>query len=140
VDSRDKARALGTWWDSFDEESMTLTVMRQMWSGFDEEVIFPAKYVVCNLCNGTGSHINPAIDAHGISAAEFEDDPQFGEDYHNGVYDVACYACNGKRVVATIDEDNLNRQQLKDLEWIEELKQDAEDCLAEQESERRHGA
>ena len=69
-----------------------------------ELISLPAKYDVCGTCNGKGSHVNPSIDAHGISPEEFDEDPDFREEYLSGMYDVDCYECHGKRVVPVIDE------------------------------------
>lgn len=73
--------------------------------GDDEDKLFlPFKfeYAVCGTCDGRGTHVNPSIDAHGISSDEFDDDPDFRENYFNGMYDVTCYECYGKRVVPNI--------------------------------------
>jgi len=58
-----------------------------------------AKYIVCPTCEGEGKTVNPNIDAHGLSAEDFREDPDFAEDYLSGLYDVTCRACHGKRVV-----------------------------------------
>jgi DnaJ-class molecular chaperone len=50
---------------------------------------------ICPACNGNGSHVNPAIDAGGISSQEFADDPDFAEAYMSGMYDLPCEKCNG---------------------------------------------
>lgn len=65
----------------------------------------PGKYEVCGRCTGKGTHVNPAIDGHGITSEEFEQDPDFEEAYFGGVYDVPCYECKGKRVVLVVDEE-----------------------------------
>ena len=56
-------------------------------------------FEACSRCNGTGKHVNPAIDGHGISMQEFADDPDFAEEYISGAYDIPCDKCRGKRVV-----------------------------------------
>jgi hypothetical protein len=43
--------------------------------------------------------VNPSIDSHGLSREDFDQDPDFEEDYFSGVYDVPCYVCSGARVV-----------------------------------------
>ena len=60
---------------------------------------------VCHRCSGKGSHVNPAIDGHGISAQEWNDEwtEEDRENYHSGVYDIPCHECSGKRVVWAID-------------------------------------
>ena len=71
------------------------------------------KYQVCPVCEGEGRHVNPNIDAHGLTWADFHDDPEFAEDYKNGMYDIPCNGCGGKRVVTKAR--------------IKELQQNAED-------------
>ena len=57
------------------------------------------KYVVCPVCDGEGTTVNPNIDAHGLTAEDFAEDPDFAEDYASGAYDQPCAACHGKRVI-----------------------------------------
>jgi len=67
--------------------------------GEDYWVAFPARYEVCGNCNGKGHHVNRAIDGNGLSADDFNEDPDFAEAYFSGVYDVPCDECHGNRVV-----------------------------------------
>lgn len=59
-----------------------------------------SKWIICPVCLGEGSTVDPAIDCHGISAEEFREDPDFAEEYFAGTYDVVCAGCEGLRVVA----------------------------------------
>lgn len=52
------------------------------------------KWMICPICRGEGSHVNPNIDAHGLTAEDFND-RDFQESYHRGDYDVQCKTCNG---------------------------------------------
>ena len=61
----------------------------------------PMEWGVCPTCQGEGKHVNPSIDAHGLSAEDFAEDPEFAEDYMRGTYDVPCHECQGQRVVPT---------------------------------------
>jgi hypothetical protein len=70
-------------------------------------------YIVCPVCEGEGTTVNPNIDCNGLSAEDFRDDPDFAEDYMSGVYDITCKACNGLRVIKP--------------ERVEELQQNAAD-------------
>lgn len=56
-------------------------------------------FAVCPTCEGRGSHVNPGIDAEGLSAEDFAEDPDFEESYFRGDYDVPCAECGGARVV-----------------------------------------
>jgi hypothetical protein len=76
------------------------------------EVELPTHYEVCGLCRGEGKHVNPAIDAGGLSGDRM-DDPEFMEGYMSGVYDIACNSCKGKRVVQALDENACTPEQLE---------------------------
>lgn len=83
----------------------------------------PGRRIVCERCHGEGQHVNPVIDGHGLSAEDFEEDPDFREDYLRGVYDIPCAACGGRRVVDVLDEEaaltshpELLRRYYEDLE------------------------
>lgn len=109
-----------------------LTVKHKLYNddGDEEWVVLPAKYEVCDRCQGRGSHVNPSIDGHGLSQEDFDEDPDFREDYFSGRYDVACYSCGGLRVVLTEDESMFNDAQKADMVrlnafWEEELADDA---------------
>jgi len=75
------------------------------------EVQLPTKWEVCSTCRGEGTHVNPSIDAGGLSADDFADDPDFSEDYMSGVYDQPCNRCEGRRVVRQVDLDKLPADQ-----------------------------
>ncbi len=71
------------------------------------EIEIPARYEVCETCDGRGTHVNPSIDRRGISAREMHEDPDFADDYRRGTYDVQCNECAGRRVVLVpVDEDH----------------------------------
>lgn len=120
----------------FDEQRMLLTYVIPSEEDEDEEeeISFPAKFEVCDICNGKGQHVNPSIDCHGLTSDDFAEDPDFAEGYFSGRYDVACYCCHGQRVMPVVDEDRLTPEQKKALERLND-KQRAD---AEFESECRH--
>lgn len=66
------------------------------------ELLLPGEYIVCTKCRGEGKHTNPAIDSHGISQEEFDENPGFQEAYMNGVYDIPCEKCNGERLLPRV--------------------------------------
>lgn len=99
------------------------------------EVELPMKWEVCHVCNGEGKHVNPAIDAGGLSA-EMQDDPDFIDGYMGGVYDVACNACSGRTTVPACDWDALTPEQAE--LYKAQLQADAE-CEAERLAEIRMG-
>jgi len=95
---------------------------------------FPAKTIVCPRCQGTGTHVNPAVDGHGLTADELQDE-DFSESYTSGTFDVTCEMCEGERVLPEVDTDRLTKRQR--ILWIELEKRKAEDrraAMAERES------
>ena len=95
-----------------DVKNMTATFLDEE----DEEHTVHLEYEVCGTCSGKGNHVNPSIDAHGITPEEFAEDPGFREDYFSGVYDVTCYECKGQRVVLTVNEAETAKATLKVIE------------------------
>ena len=93
------------WYVSFNERTMTAIVINEDDNGNEVERKVKCHYEVCDTCRGTGSHVNPSIDCGGLTSEDFDDDPDFREDYFSGVYDVTCYECNGKRVVPVTEEE-----------------------------------
>lgn len=61
-------------------------------------------WMVCPVCEGEGTTVDPAIDGNGLTREDFDEDPDFGESYWSGAFDITCRACKGKRVV---DQDRL---------------------------------
>lgn len=97
---------------------------------------FPTHKAVCPVCNGTGSHVNPAIDSNGITREQFDEDPDFMEDYMSGYYDVTCYTCRGANVVDEVEWDKVDPDIAKEWdEWCES----AADLAACYAAERRMG-
>lgn len=100
----------------------------------------PIKFDVCSVCQGKGTHVNPSIDAGGLSREDFDDDPDFERDYFGGTYDVQCYGCNGKRVEAVLDRDGvLTDEQRKAIAYLDDGADADAEYDAECEAERRAG-
>lgn len=107
----------------------------------EEEVLeFPAKFEVCWRCRGEGSHVNPAIDGHGLSQEDFDEDPDFRENYFSGVYDVPCYECKGYRVTLVMDESRFTEEHKASMVLLEKQWEWEARDRAEAEMERRMGA
>lgn len=99
---------------------------------------YPATFAVCPRCDGTGTHVNPSIDANGLTCADFDEaGPQFYGDYMRGAYDVRCEECHGQRVVAVLDRDSCTPEQ---LERVKESERDIAEMHAIAAAERRMGA
>ena len=106
-------------------------------TGEGDEIEIPAKYEVCETCDGKGSHVNPSIDSHGLSREDFDEDPDFAEGYFEGRYDVPCNECHGNRVSPVVDEERCDSDLLKKVnDWIEDHYAYQREC----EAERRMGA
>ena len=132
MDRRDRNHK---WYSSFDEKSMLLVLEGA--GPDDEDLEIPARFEVCETCDGKGTHVNPGIDAHGLSAEDFAEDPDFAEDYFSGAYDVSCNECGGRRVVPVVDENRATAAMIK---IVEDTIQDRYDYEAEVAAERRMGA
>ena len=135
-EARDRASACASF-EQFDEATRTLVV--QAGEG-EEPVRFPARREVCPTCEGKGSHVNPDVDSHGITAAEMFEDGDFAEDYFGGVFDVPCFECNGLRVVSVIDRELAEQQGLHaELAAYDQVADDRARDYAEHLAERRAG-
>ena len=78
-----------------------------------EGEIIPSTVKVCFTCQGRGSHVNPDIDSHGITASEMSElGEDFQESYFSGVYDVDCAQCKGNKVIAVVDHNACNIRKL----------------------------
>lgn len=64
----------------------------------DGRIKVQMKYEVCGMCQGSGKTTNPNIDCGGISQEDFDEDPDFEEEYFSGRYDITCAQCKGLRV------------------------------------------
>jgi hypothetical protein len=133
MDHRDSAH-LEKWWDSIDEKSSTVTAT--VFTGEDgdeEEKQIKFQYQVCPICDGKGSHVNPSIDAHGLSSEDFAEDPDFANDYMSGRFDQPCNLCHGNRVTPwPVEED--------DVKAVQDLINGRFEIEREYEAERRMGA
>ena len=71
------------------------------------------QWIICVACDGEGTCVNPDIDANGLTAEDFDEDPDFAEAYFDGAYDVTCAACGGR---GSIRRSHLNtlRQHAED--------------------------
>jgi len=139
MDRRDYASEM-RWWKTIDRSKMTATLGIDLWPDDEDEDALAikgdeieVKFVVCGTCDGRGSHVNPSIDAHGLTGADFAEDPDFAEEYFSGAYDQPCNECGGASTVP-IPRDETIWKAIQD-KW----RDDAE-CRAEVEAERRMGA
>ncbi len=87
----------------FDERKMIAFIELYEW---DEHLQVNVRFEVCPTCHGHAKHVNPSIDAGGLTDEDFDRDPDFYEQYMSGLYDVNCYECKGRAVVPALDKDN----------------------------------
>lgn len=66
-------------------------------------------WVICTLCRGDGTVVNPSIDAGGLSADDFADDPEFADNYRAGVYDITCPRCAGAGKLRAAELERVER-------------------------------
>lgn len=69
----------------------------------------PARWEICSRCEGDGTHVNPNVDGHGITAEEWDRDwdDESREGYFRGDYDVPCHDCGGSGKVKVPDLDQI---------------------------------
>lgn len=100
----------------------------------DGVITAQTKNEVCDQCQGSGTMVNPSIDAGGISGDDMHDDPEFAEAYFSGAYDMTCNCCKGRRVVASLTFPEAIQKAIRVFET------DAYDHAAESAAERAMGA
>lgn len=107
------------------------------------EHVLPYALVICPSCQGRGSYVNPAIDAHGITGEEWDRDwdDEDRERYLSGGYDVTCDDCHGVRVVPEPVEPKENASAAHRAAWdaFWSWCEDESSYRAECEDERRMG-
>lgn len=113
MDYRDVAANRRKWYERIDENKMIAEV-EISWEDDDEGeivelVTVPIIFDVCEVCQGKGRYVNPAIDSHGITADEWSDwDDEEREGYISGRYDITCEECGGIRVVPVVDKQRCD--------------------------------
>jgi len=102
ADIRDYASE-GRWWASID--GLT-AISKDSHYDSDENIVIrestkvPIRFEVCNICEGRGEYVNPAIDSHGITGEEMDElGEDFFDDYRSGIYNIPCGLCKSDRVV-----------------------------------------
>lgn len=77
------------------------------------------RWIVCPDCRGRGAMTLKRI---AIPAEEFHDDPDFFDDYRNGVYDEPCDQCGGRTTVWAADLSALDPQIREDVwRYLDEM-------------------
>ncbi len=120
-DSRVQAGQRTDWYKSINPSNMcAVIVLTDEESGDEVEHTVSFKFAVCPTCRGKGSHVNPSIDAGGITSSEWEEwDEEDRESYMSGAYDVQCYECKGNRVIPEMDRDSVSPELLEQIDRID---------------------
>lgn len=118
-DHRDVAGHLPRWM-RIDEERGTITFDIEDDEGF-RAVTVRLEWEVCGTCGGAGKHVNPSIDSHGLTREDFDEDPDFREDYFSGRYDVTCNECGGRRVVPTSEDPLFVERRREEWSYAREI-------------------
>lgn len=98
------------------------------------ELTVQTKFEVCGQCEGSGTMVDPRVDAGGLSQEDFDEDPEFREDYFSGRYDMTCNQCKGQRVTPALIFPKAIQEAVEDFE------RDSWDDAAESAAERAMGA
>ena len=87
-----------------DHKAMTFTVTREDDNGEEVSYTLPVKWEVCHTCDGSGTHMDPSIDAGGYWGDEDDRDEYTGESrYARGDYSVTCHTCGGRTTLLAVD-------------------------------------
>jgi hypothetical protein len=100
----------------------------------------PHRWEVCDLCNGKGTHVNPSIDSGGLSAEMLHDDPDFSDNYRDGMFDQQCNQCGGRTTVPVADVSRCTWAQKRRLVELRQDERARAECDAESAAERAMGA
>jgi len=68
----------------------------------------PTHWEICSSCEGEGTS---SAYLGSFTQEDFDEDPDFAEDYMSGQYDRACPECNGSGKVKVVDYDRLTAEQ-----------------------------
>lgn len=68
---------------------------------------------ICSRCSGSGKVLSGSLEGAVISQEEFNEDPEFCEQYHSGFYDKICPDCSGTGCILNIDPE-LNNNDIKE--------------------------
>lgn len=117
-----------------DEDSMTALVE----IGGEKKGPVNFEYETCPTCRGTGTHVDPSVDAGGLSREDFARDPEFAERYAKGSYDQPCNECDGKRVVPRLRPDGEEQEAI--VERYHQMEQAESSTREMQRAERMMGA
>ena len=99
-------------------ETLSITLLND--DDTEETHELPAKFEVCERCEGHGTHLHTAIGQHAYSVEEFNEEFSDDEDREayfrrGGKYDVTCEECGGRRVVLVVDENACRTNEFREI-------------------------
>ena len=100
----------------------------------ETSAIVKVKMVLCNNCEGKGSHIKTSLRSIAISSDDEDYDPDFMDDMMAGHFDQSCQRCNGFGRVYDIDWEYCPEEVKDSIQAIAEADRE---MRLEIESERR---
>ena len=74
-------------------------------------VEMPARWVVCEECQGSGTELYGSLKGHAFTMDEMNEDPEFRENYFGGAYDVQCSRCKGRTTVPALYREGMTDEQ-----------------------------
>jgi len=96
------------------------------------------KWEICDRCRGDGVHDHPAF-SNGLSQEDFDEDPDFREDFMRGHYDVPCAECHGSGKIAVPDlESGPSAKIVKS--FLDRMAREEAEMRSIEAAERRMGA
>ena len=140
MDRRDHTNSY-RWWNEVSPDRRKVTLREGFLEDLEEveKKWYHIKWVVCTMCQGRGEYVNPSIDSHGLTREDFDEDPDFKEDYISGVYNMSCELCGGRAVEPEFDEDyNVDAKEL--IQARDKFLNMLQGWDAEEEMERSMGA
>lgn len=78
--------------------------------GNDDGRELPFRWVICNSCRGHGKS---SAYLGAFTGDQMREDPDFAEDYRNGLYDRACDCCGGAGKVKAADLAKMSKADRK---------------------------
>ena len=140
MDRRDHTNSY-RWWNEVSPDRRKVTLRDGFLEDLEEveKKWYHIKWVVCTMCQGRGEYVNPSIDSHGLTREDFDEDPDFKEDYISGIYNMPCELCGGRSVEPEFDEDyNVDAKEL--IQARDKFLNMLQGWDAEEEMERSMGA
>lgn len=101
------------------------------------EHALPTRWVICYACEGEGRHVRTSVDCNGLTAEDFDQDPEFAEQYFSGAYDEQCGTCHGRTTIREVDLERLSPEL---REAYEHQEREEREYQALCRAERRMGA